>query len=71
MLVQHAQRLDSEIIYDRDFDYDYFGFKVSVPQLPAVIPLFAYQLVSNWSCRSVHVTAFGNLLDLLTYCHAL
>ena len=25
---QNADRLDSEIIYDRDFDYDYFGFKV-------------------------------------------
>lgn len=25
---QHASRLDSEIVYDRDFDYDYFGFKV-------------------------------------------
>jgi len=24
-----VDRLDSEIIYDRDFDYDYFGFKVS------------------------------------------
>ena len=24
---QNATRLDSEIIYDRDFDYDYFGFK--------------------------------------------
>jgi ribonucleoside-diphosphate reductase subunit M1 len=24
---QHGDRLDSEIIYDRDFDYDYFGFK--------------------------------------------
>ncbi|XRB13323.1 ribonucleoside-diphosphate reductase large subunit [Pseudoscourfieldia marina] len=23
----HANRLDSEIIYDRDFHYDYFGFK--------------------------------------------
>lgn len=31
VLVQHAQRLDSEIIYDRDFDYDYFGFKVGCP----------------------------------------
>lgn len=30
VLVQHAQRLDSEIIYDRDFDYDYFGFKVGL-----------------------------------------
>ena len=28
VLLQHAQRLDSQIIYDRDFDYDYFGFKV-------------------------------------------
>jgi hypothetical protein len=26
-LPQNAQRLDREIIYDRDFDYDYFGFK--------------------------------------------
>ena len=24
----HANRLDSEIIYDRDFHYDYFGFKI-------------------------------------------
>lgn len=24
---QNADLLDSEIIYDRDFDYDYFGFK--------------------------------------------
>lgn len=24
---QNAACLDSEIIYDRDFDYDYFGFK--------------------------------------------
>ncbi|MCO5572784.1 hypothetical protein L7F22_026543 [Adiantum nelumboides] len=27
ILIQNAARLDSEIIYDRDFDYDYFGFK--------------------------------------------
>ena len=26
-VLQNAARLDSEIIYDRDFDYDYFGFK--------------------------------------------
>lgn len=25
--LQNAAQLDSEIIYDRDFDYDYFGFK--------------------------------------------
>ncbi|CAI5491857.1 unnamed protein product, partial [Closterium sp. Naga37s-1] len=25
--MKHAERLDSEVIYDRDFDYDYFGFK--------------------------------------------
>lgn len=28
VLAQNAERLDSEIVYDRDFDYDYFGFKV-------------------------------------------
>lgn len=27
-VLQNAVKLDSEIIYDRDFDYDYFGFKV-------------------------------------------
>ena len=28
--MQNAEKLDSEIVYDRDFDYDYFGFKVCV-----------------------------------------
>jgi len=27
IIMKNAPRLDSEIIYDRDFDYDYFGFK--------------------------------------------
>lgn len=27
VIFQNATRLDSEIIYDRDFEYDYFGFK--------------------------------------------
>ncbi|KAI5078500.1 hypothetical protein GOP47_0006171 [Adiantum capillus-veneris] len=27
IVMKNANRLDSEIIYDRDFDYDYFGFK--------------------------------------------
>lgn len=27
MIQANAERLDSEIVYDRDFDYDYFGFK--------------------------------------------
>ena len=27
IIMQHRDRFDSEIIYDRDFDYDYFGFK--------------------------------------------
>ncbi|PNH02431.1 Ribonucleoside-diphosphate reductase large subunit [Tetrabaena socialis] len=27
IIMQNAERLDSEIRYDRDFDYDYFGFK--------------------------------------------
>ncbi|KAM0933079.1 putative ribonucleoside-diphosphate reductase [Dioscorea sansibarensis] len=27
IIMKNAVRLDSEIIYDRDFDYDYFGFK--------------------------------------------
>ncbi|GMH35229.1 hypothetical protein BSKO_03097 [Bryopsis sp. KO-2023] len=27
VIMENAEKLDSEIIYDRDFDYDYFGFK--------------------------------------------
>ncbi|KAG7027121.1 Ribonucleoside-diphosphate reductase large subunit [Cucurbita argyrosperma subsp. argyrosperma] len=27
VIMKNAARLDSEIIYDRDFDYDFFGFK--------------------------------------------
>lgn len=27
IIMANAERLDAEIIYDRDFDYDYFGFK--------------------------------------------
>uniref|UniRef100_A0A0D9VMB8 Ribonucleoside-diphosphate reductase n=1 Tax=Leersia perrieri TaxID=77586 RepID=A0A0D9VMB8_9ORYZ len=27
IIMKNTARLDSEIIYDRDFDYDYFGFK--------------------------------------------
>ncbi|RLN25709.1 hypothetical protein C2845_PM07G14800 [Panicum miliaceum] len=27
IIMKNASRLDTEIIYDRDFDYDYFGFK--------------------------------------------
>ena len=27
VIMDNAERLDSEIVYDRDFDYDYFGFK--------------------------------------------
>jgi hypothetical protein len=27
-VMKNSEKLDSSIIYDRDFDYDYFGFKV-------------------------------------------
>ena len=27
IIAANAERLDAEIVYDRDFDYDYFGFK--------------------------------------------
>ncbi len=33
-MLQNADRLESEIIYDRDFDYEYFGFKVPCSCLP-------------------------------------
>ena len=28
IIMKHADRLNSAIIYDRDFSYNYFGFKV-------------------------------------------
>lgn len=43
--MQNSDRLDNEIRYDRDFDYDYFGFKVHPTSLnqhcsmPACVPL--------------------------------
>jgi hypothetical protein len=36
--LQNAERLDSEIIYNRDFDYDYFGFKVGSAAMCAPDP---------------------------------
>ena len=30
LIMKHADRLNSAIIYDRDYSYNYFGFKVSV-----------------------------------------
>ncbi|KAI7730079.1 hypothetical protein M8C21_009896 [Ambrosia artemisiifolia] len=27
IIMKHAAKLDREIVYERDFDYDYFGFK--------------------------------------------
>lgn len=29
IIMKNADRLNSSIIYDRDFSYNYFGFKVS------------------------------------------
>jgi ribonucleoside-diphosphate reductase subunit M1 len=28
LIIKHADRLNSAIIYDRDFNFNYFGFKV-------------------------------------------
>ena len=30
IIMKHADRLNSAIIYDRDFNYNYFGFKVKI-----------------------------------------
>lgn len=30
IIQKHADRLNSAIVYDRDFSYNYFGFKVNV-----------------------------------------
>jgi ribonucleoside-diphosphate reductase subunit M1 len=28
VIEKHSERLNSAIVYDRDFNYNYFGFKV-------------------------------------------
>lgn len=30
VIMRNADRLNSSIIYDRDFNYNYFGFKVGI-----------------------------------------
>jgi hypothetical protein len=60
VLLQNAERLDSEIVYDRDFDYDYFGFKVGVmgrgygKQHPSVLASMCFvQLWGSWGWCTV------------------
>jgi hypothetical protein len=48
VLLQNADRLDSEIIYDRDFDYDYFGFKVSLLLCDACMFKLLQHVQSSW-----------------------
>lgn len=49
--MQNADRLDSEIIYMRDFDYDYFGFKVRLSSLWSTA--FAYSMPPLCVCQRV------------------
>ena len=46
-MLQNAVKLDSEIIYDRDFDYDYFGFKVrpSCTESPPLLRFYCNALL--------------------------
>ena len=32
-IMKHADRLNSAIVYDRDYRYNYFGFKVAIPHI--------------------------------------
>lgn len=54
----NAERLDSEIVYDRDFDYDYFGFKVQGRPAAPPLALICYTsasavLLSPMPCRTL------------------
>lgn len=67
--MQHAERLDSEIVYDRDFDYDYFGFKVGrkdrskrVGEEDAPV----WRLLPRGAPAPEHCSEFPNLRCLLT-----
>lgn len=55
--VQNAERLDSEIIYNRDFDYDYFGFKVGPACLAAAACKADCQPCKVCSCNGLRVVS--------------
>ena len=55
--LQNAEKLDSNIIYDRDFDYDYFGFKV---KLCAAV---------RGACAGVPVVSVTRRLRAVGHCH--
>jgi hypothetical protein len=59
-LSQNAELLDSEIRYDRDLDYDYFGFKVGLS--PHVFPVLLILLFGAQSTPIV--TSF-----IVAWCH--
>ncbi len=40
LIMKHADRLNSAIIYDRDFSYNYFGFKVIIYSNPMILEPF-------------------------------
>ena len=51
IIKENADKLNSAIIYDRDFSYNYFGFKVS-PALVQMIQPFTWNVqIFNNLCR--------------------
>lgn len=62
--LQNAERLDSEIIYDRDFDYDYFGFKVREARRCVVLRALLLSVGKRgvlWSVRPPRTAAAHHL----------
>lgn len=61
-MLQNAVKLDSEIIYDRDFDYDYFGFKVRLSCTESPPPTWSLLLKEKISRAGIPRALSGYLL---------
>jgi hypothetical protein len=47
IIMAHAEELDSAIIYDKDFNYNYFGFKTMEVPTPHLTLFFKH--LANWA----------------------
>lgn len=53
IIMKHADRLNSAIIYDRDFSYNYFGFKVlhcTFKSCESYVNCYCFRLLRGLTC---------------------
>jgi len=62
VIVKNAERFNSAIIYDRDYLYNYFGFKVSVLVQVATVVIILFCLL--WG---VLLQNFGSAVQVVVF----